>query len=224
MTLEIDDPELEDILEDAIDAQIALVETGFPAIVVSYNHSKHRAQIAPIVRDRYVDPEDGEVTHALGEVISNVPRAPQCSQAHGITFPLERGDVVWCSVAQRSMDEFLTTGETDTTPAHPRRHDRTDAVIVALLHPFNAPPPSSAVAADKLVVYSENEVLVGDSSAVDYVALASLCASEFTKIATAIAPMATAFNAPVAPMSSLGPGSVVPYTPASVAATKVKAK
>ncbi|HSH00108.1 MAG TPA: Gp138 family membrane-puncturing spike protein [candidate division Zixibacteria bacterium] len=220
---DVDEPEIEDILDDAIESAIAVLETSFPAVVTSY--AEGRASVQPVTRDRYIDPDTGEESFRLGSVITNVPFGRQATATHGLTFPLQRGDLVYCSCAARSVDEVLTTGETDNTPGHPRMHDRTDAVIVAVIHPFGTPLPESNRNASGTTVFGPT-VFLGDGTASDFVALASLVSSELSALWSALNTHIHVTTATVGAGPAVGvispPG--VLGSPGSVAATKVKAK
>jgi hypothetical protein len=229
MTEEIDDPGWDDIIDDAIDRALSSLETSFPAIVTAYDHDKGKAQIRPVIRDCDVDPDTAERTYELGDPIDNVPYAPTASRKYGITFPLERGDLVWCNAGQRSLDEFLNTGNSDNTPQHPRKHHRTDAVITAIIHPFSNALPSDAIAAGKTVVFGP-EVLLGDATATLNVALDKIVNDMLGAIDLALggwvvvpADGGAALKAAyLAALAALVPPIVTGAVP-SVSATKVKA-
>ena len=230
MTLEaVDNPGWEDVIELAIRRYVRSLRTGFPAVVVAYDHDPPRASVRPVVRSRRVNGETFEVETYLPPVIANVPVGFEATPNGGLTFPLERGDFVFVECAERSMDEWKMGGGTDATPRHTRRFDISDAVIVTKIRPFNDPLPATALDAAATVLFGD-EVKLGDSTASAFVALANLVKAELDALWAAVNehthPVPGVTVGTGATTSSVPTSGVagIPGTANAVSATKVKAK
>lgn len=210
--------ELDELLQDAITAELAgRVHVALPARVVSYDQAKQTANVQPILRGRF-RAEDGTVTSYQLPQIVNVPVAFPQGGGFSITWPLAQGDVVQLVINERSLDEWKGANGADVAPADPRRFDLTDAVAVAGVR-----SPSGAlleVATGKMVI-AGSEILLGDKTATDWVALSSLVETELNTQRTAV--VGHGHPSPFGPIG-------VPLTAATwpvigdVSATKVKAK
>ena len=107
--------------------------TALPGIIESYDPEKG-AVVRPAVVLQYPDGTTVDVPQ-----LSGVPVVwPSCKNG-SVTFPLERGDGVLLVFAQRSLDEYLTTGN-EMAPADDRMFDINDAVAIPGLYPFSGTP------------------------------------------------------------------------------------
>lgn len=215
--------EPEEALDELVDHILGRVNVALPGVVVSYDESTQRVNVRPAVRAHYID-EDTEERVAVRYPI--IPQVPVAMMRFGGVFevdaPLAAGDEVLLLVADRSIDEYVATGQADNTPQDLRRFDWTDAIAL----PVKLRPRAAAATARVVVDTSGNITVEGTSiklgdSAVKAVALAPDVASNLAAIAATLAPMVTAFNVapPGTPMVTLG--SVLPYTPSSTASAKV---
>jgi hypothetical protein len=225
---EFDKPSLEDVIRVAITAALGQVHTSLPGVVVAYDRTTQKAQVKPVVRARYRDPNSGAIVHYELPIIPSVPVIFPSGTGWSIAGDLTPGDPVALVVSERSTDEWRATGNHDNAPRDLRRFDWSDAVAIPGWRPFVDPLPPTALAAGGLVVRCD-DLRLGDATATEAVALASL-------VAARLAALEAAFNAHVHPVPGVttGGGSTVssptaaPVTPttttADVAATKVKAK
>ncbi len=138
MTLDRE-PNLGDIIETIIKRVLSKTHTGMPAVIVSYDESEQRAIVQPVTRMRRVD-LDGDVTQMKMPAIPRVPvRQPQGGGQMALTFPVKANDNCWLSFSERSIDEFLSTGEADIEPQSVRRFDLADATAQVDVRPFSDP-------------------------------------------------------------------------------------
>jgi len=201
-------PAFADVVKEAIRAALALVHTAIPAVVESYDSTTQTVTARPAIRFKHWDEDQEAFVFHDPPAIGNVPVAWMVGGTGSLTMPLAQGDHGMLVFCERSIDEWFTTGKDSNEPQDPRRHDLTDAWFFPGTRAKPDALATTAVSATSPVL-AGNPVLLGDSTATSMVALATgpaSVAAELTKIQTAIA--------------ALG-GS---YTPASVAATKTKAK
>lgn len=127
------------------------INVSLPGVVLSYDSATQKATVQPIVRAWYWDEDDT----AYAVRFPPIPRVPVAFFRAGgfaMSAPLEPGDVVTLLVQDRSIDEFMATGNADSTPFDVRRFDWTDAV--ALPFPPSA-TPITTLDADNMVLGSD---------------------------------------------------------------------
>ena len=212
-------PNLIETIRAVVRRELAVTHAaGLPGVVVSYDASEQRAVVRPVVRFRYMD-EDGTQQTYQPAAIPGVPVLWPTSSGASLTMPLAVGDPVWIEFAQRSIADWLSTGEGDVEPRDPRRFDYNDAVCYPAGRPFADPLPSAAYATGATVLRGD-DIRLGDATACDFVALASLVLADLKHIATQFNLHTHISAAPGAPTAVPVP-QVTPAT--SVAADKVKA-
>ena len=210
------DPTLDEVI--AVYARQAIYEGDGPMLaeVLSYDAAKQTAIVQPLFHVWR-----GESFRRLPgfEVPVAWPRGDQFA----LTFPLSPGVIVQL-VAQTQDSSPHRSGSKDVAPPTKRRNQVTDSVALPLGATPAAPLPSSAVAADGLVIWATPFVYLGGSTATDFVALASKVAAELSTIAGL-------YNSHVhtTPSGPSGPPGTPPtglpthtYTPGSVGSTVVK--
>jgi hypothetical protein len=225
MTDETDNPSLEEVIRTAIRAALGQVHVCLPASVLSYDRTTQKATVQPAIRARYRDVASGALLSYLPPPIPNVPVVWPAATGSSLTMDLVQGDWVTLVVAERSTDEWRSTGRTDNLAQDLRRFDWSDARAVPGGLPFVGAIPPAGVAAGAVVLRGA-DVRLGDATATDFVALASLVLARLNALEAA-------FNGHTH-VYSPGPGAPVPTatalpqaTPsvlADVAATLVKAK
>jgi len=109
------------------------IHTGFVARVRSYDATRQTCEAAPIVRQRYLNGDSERIP-----VISNIPVKFPSGGGYAITFPLIKGDDVFLSFAERSIDEWKAQGNPDIDPQSKRRFDLADATAYPIRSPSNA--------------------------------------------------------------------------------------
>jgi len=129
---------LSDLLEQVARGEIALLHTGLPAFIVSYDETTQKATVQPVVRAKRID-LDGEVEHYKLPPITNVPVYWPQGGGLSLTLPVDEGDWVWLSFGERSLDEWLATAEQDNEARAVRRFNLADAVAWAGVRPFADP-------------------------------------------------------------------------------------
>lgn len=216
---ETNDPELEDVIRAAVRSETAKIHTSTKGIVISYDRVKQSATIQPVIESAFYDGE--ALVQYLPEPIANVPVQFPGSNTFAITWELKAGDPVTLVFAERSLDEWKSTGKRDNKPQDFRRFDITDAQALPGGHSFSAPIGSNGVDAQSMVILGAM-IKLGSSAASQAVALGPVTE---TFLATLIVElMAHVHPDPITGAS--GP-PVVPFTAPSTGqfnATKVKAE
>lgn len=126
---------LYEALERSMNIIGAQLHVCLPGRVERYDHTQQRADVVPLLRERYAD---GQVTEA--QVITNVPIVFPRSGGASLTMPVNRGDGVMLHFTDRSLDEWLGNGGT-VTPSDPRSHDLSDCIAVPGLYSFSDQSP-----------------------------------------------------------------------------------
>jgi len=193
-----------DVVREAIRAQTALMHTSIPGRVESYDHTTQKATVRPTVRFRRI--VNGAYETYIPPAVGNVPVAFPKATGYSDTFPLTVGDTGLLVFQERSTDEWRATANPDSDPQDPRRFDLADAMFIPCQTSPASPIGASGLDAAARVLEAPT-LLLGDSTATSFVALA-------TAVSIELAAIAVVLNA------NFGPGT---YTPGSVAATKVKA-
>lgn len=115
----------------------AMIRTCMPGKVVSFDASTQRASVLPGIKMKVV--LDDQVTYEDMPVITNVPiTIPMGFGGNAmVTFPIRSGDPCMIMFADRAIDNFLQSGESenpgnnlneDTTT--PRSHHLSDAICM----------------------------------------------------------------------------------------------
>jgi len=131
-------PELEEVLERAVEYYLDDLHVCMPARVESYDASKQMVDVKPVLqrRVRFADQDVDDAVEDL-PVIPNVPVAFQRGGGAFLSFPLKQGDQVMLHFSHSSLDEWLSSSGDVTDPQDVRRHDITDAIAVPGLYPFS---------------------------------------------------------------------------------------
>ena len=177
MTTEI--PSLGDVLRETIAAALGRVHTSFPARVLSYDATTQKATIQSVVRFRRMNSDD-ELETYLPPPIANVPVLFFSSGSHSITFPISEGDQGFVMCAERSIDEWKSTGSKDSEPTDPRRFDLSDAVFIPAGRAFVDPVPTTGVDPTNLVI--SGNIKLGSGAANEKVALSGGVNGVYTQL------------------------------------------
>lgn len=181
--------------------------------VTAYDHNTQAADVQPLIRL----PVDGVFVDA--PILRSVRVRWPGGGGFAITFPLAAGDVGELAPLAADFSNWIASGTKNQDAATEGRYQLRSCVFKPVYRPFNSPLGALAVHATSPVV-SGDPLLLGDSTASDFVALASLVLSELQQIKTD-------YDAHIHPDPVAGSTGVptVPLTaPGSVEATKVKAK
>lgn len=136
------------------------LRTLLPARVESYDAAAQTVTVTPALRRRRADESFTD------DPTMTVPW--RCLRVGACAVQLEpsAGDWVALLVAERSLDEWLTSPRTGIEPADARRFDLSDASAYPLLTPAtDAPATRIEVRADGVVTITAAEVRLGDDSA-----------------------------------------------------------
>lgn len=174
----LDENELADVLQLVMDRSNAKIRTTIPAKVQSFDKDTQTATVRPAVQSYYFDVDEDEPAAYHPEPIANCPVWYPAGDGFSIRWPLTNGDDVLILVAERSIDEWAATGNSDAIPRDLRRFDLSDAIVLPGLR-----PPSNALsdfkgdgleirhsAGAKLRVTKTGQIYLGNGS-VDLVSL-----------------------------------------------------
>jgi hypothetical protein len=241
-----------EVLDWAIENALGSMHTCFPAEVVRVQEGAHKRQFVDVLPGlmRTVPNEDGELIDETLPILSMVPVGYMQGGGFFISVPLAAGDIVTVVVAQRSLDQWIETakkgGQRAINPGDLSTHSLEGAIALPC-----GPAPRAAllanVSATDLVIGHDSGARIhiapngvihaGDGAGAEFVALADKVATELDRIKTDLSKVKTAVSAgfvgvkaaaaadgalgKAAFETSLGP--TWPSSPASVAATKLKA-
>lgn len=216
-----------EVIRAAVDARVADIHTALPAQVVSYDASKQTVDVQPLLQRVYRDDDGTEKSESFPQ-IPNVPVAFPRAGGYALTFPVAAGDTVLLVFAERALDQWRARDK-EVDPGDLRMHDLSDAVAIPGVY-ASAKALTNAAQTDRAVFGKDGGLQVAvkaaliemgekDAGALDFVALAQKVLTELTNIVNAFNTHTHPHpygptSAPTAPMS----------TPASVAASKVKAQ
>lgn len=206
-----------EVLDAAVQRHLKGLRTSLPGTIVAYDAATHRAT----VRLGVIFPED------QGREVPPLPEVPVMwpgGSSGGLVGSLAAGD--GCCVVFFELDPalWLEAGGAQVAPTL-RRHGLTPCVIPGLRPDGQALPGASG----KTVVYSDNEVLLGDNTATDPVALKTPVEDNLEDLKSAldtffgvIVPLTTDPVTAGAALTDLQ--AALALWPADVGATKVKAR
>lgn len=164
-----DQPTRGDLLKKAITACLASVHTSLPGVVVSFDEATSTATIRLAVKlarrvkgERVFDDRD--------PLITRVPVMFPAGGGASLRFSLDEGDLVTVLFFERSVEEWLATGEAPAEPVSERRHSLADAVAVPLGGTLAAPPSADSYA-DGAVVLKGDDIRLGSANASSPLAL-----------------------------------------------------
>ncbi len=210
-------PSPADLLTAATASATAKMRTAEPGVIVSYDAATQRATVALGIAVRVKRP-GGAVVHEAPVTVPNVPIAWPQAGGYSLTFPLAAGDEVMLVFSSRSLDEWkLGAARSGVEASDPRRFAVQDAVAFPT-KAATPPLPSTNYDAAALVIAGAM-LKLGDSSATDLVALASLVEARLdTLISQAI------LHTHATGVGPTGPAIGILPRVGGVGATKVKAK
>ena len=125
---------LQDLLARFRESLVSDLHTSLPGKVVRYDAATQKADVQPLIKERYTD-ESGAMQARELPVIPAVPVQFPGAGGYRITFPVNVGDTGLIVFSEASLDKWLVSGGT-VDPADDRRHDLTDAVFLPGLRDF----------------------------------------------------------------------------------------
>jgi hypothetical protein len=127
-------PSLKTMVDFGIACALDELNVAIPAVIDSYDANENKAVVHITVNRVFTD---GTVLDLPS--ISGVPVVwPGCKDG-SMTFPLSSGDGVLLVFSQRSLDEYLTTGN-ESVPSDSRLFDISDAIAIPGLFPYKQVP------------------------------------------------------------------------------------
>ena len=212
--------EMQDIIDEAIESALRELSGPVPAEVVSYDQAAQKVECKPTVPLQYrglvIEPP----------TLKDVPVIQPVSSLGGLVLPIQAGDVVQLVVQGWDVSAWLA-GQGEAVTA--RRFSISD--LAAIPSYSRGGLSSDKISSNSPVLWGD-PVLIGDSTASDFVALAQKVLAELNEVKSQFDALAVTFgahtHAGVATGSGVSgtpaSGFVISYSPSSVAATKVKAK
>lgn len=208
-----DAPTLVDVIAAAVASRVGALHTSAPGVVESYDAAEQKATIRLAIMGRRFDGATDSIVAFDLPLLPNVPVSFPSTPLGSLTFPVMPGDPVVVVFAERSIDEWKTAGEPGVEPRDHRRFSLSDAVAFPCSSSFATAIPPEGLA-DGATVLRGDDVRLGDATAVDFVALASLVEANFAALKVWLD---VHVHADVTPPTTPSPAA------SAVAATKVKA-
>lgn len=234
-----------DMIQRAISAAIDEVRVSMPGRVEKVDITAQTVDVRPLLIHRLID-DEGTVTQEELPVIPAVPISWLRAGEFFVTMPIAKGDTGLLIFCDWPIDQWLARGgDAPVDPLDIRAHSLTSATFTPGLH--HSKNPIADAHAENMVmgkdggsqihIKPDGEIHIGSESAAEFVALAQKVLDELNSVNTDLAGIKSSFDThthilAIAAASGAGgtgtaapPASAAPtpHTPASVAATKVKA-
>lgn len=120
-----------DAVRQAILYQLTTIHTALPATIISYDYTKQRAKVKPVLNKFW---SDGTFTEM--PIINDVPVIFPRSGGASLTFPVAEGDFCLIVFSERSLDNWLAEGGNSITPNDQRKFNLSDAMAIMGIFPF----------------------------------------------------------------------------------------
>jgi len=117
-------------IETTVLTLLTSVHTSLPGRIETYDFSKQRATVKPLIKKKFLDETVLELP-----ILTNVPVVFPRTKQSGITFPLERGDGVLLIFSERSLERWKASGR-EVEPGDPRKFDLSDGIAIPGLFSF----------------------------------------------------------------------------------------
>lgn len=115
-----------EVLQRALDGQLAQLNTAMPGRIISYDHATQTAKIKPLLKRAVPTPQDDYI-------LEDLPEIPRVKVIHpggdtwSLHLPLAVGDTVQLVINQWDISEWARTGN-ESAPADRRRNSLAAAV------------------------------------------------------------------------------------------------
>jgi len=119
---------LESVLETAIDSRLKELHTCLPAIIKTFDPATQLIDAQPTLQRKI----DGELVNL--PMLLDVPIRFFKSKTFSLSCPIEVGDHVLIIFAERSIDNWLLSGEIKS-PENIRKHSLSDAFAIPFMYP-----------------------------------------------------------------------------------------
>ena len=133
-------PNMEELLDAAIESHLSELHTSTPAKVLSYDSNKQTVDVKPMIK-RLIGHSDSSESSEPLPVIYGVPVLFYRTKNTSFTLPIKKGDFVILHFCDSSIDNFYSSSGQDSDPDEFRKHDLSDAVAVPCFFPYSSPIP-----------------------------------------------------------------------------------
>lgn len=125
---------LAQVIKEAIDRELYNLHVCLPVEVLSYDSSKQKAKVQPLLKKKYVAKD----SDTRLPVISDVPvQWPSGNVGKSmIHIPLVKGDLGIVVISERSLDLWLAGEGKEISPNDPRKHNLSDGILIPGVRPF----------------------------------------------------------------------------------------
>ncbi len=152
-------PTLQSVIRAHVAAGLSDVNVALPGRVESYDSSRQRAVVQPLIRRGYAD-ESGDRQAESLPAIAEVPVMFPGSGDFSIDWPVARGDTGLLVFASASLDRWLALGGEEVDPEDDRRHALTDAVFYPGLRPSPLAGPAT-----RRIKFTSTQIQAGGTEA-----------------------------------------------------------
>jgi len=119
----------ENVLKRNNDALSREIRVSMPAEIVSYNSTKQTATVQPLIREKIIDRQTGNIQWLQLPVLADVPVCFPQGGNYVLTMPVSPGDEVLLVFADQSFDAWYASGGIQNWFDR-RRHDLSDAIAI----------------------------------------------------------------------------------------------
>lgn len=210
-------PSLAAFVNDLIDQRLRQMQTSYPAEVVSYDSATSTATVKPLFIETWRGRDGSRTSETIeneeDSYVENVLVAFPRAGDFRVSLPIAAGDTGLVVATKYSLDRFRS-GAGQSDPGDLRLFGMSGSVFF----PVNLTTTARALDASD----DDSVVTISEGGTAQFVALANLVARELSNIETTINSIVFTVD------TSDGSGAVgsvgIPYTPGSVAASKLKAE
>lgn len=125
------------VIQSAIEGQMADTHTAMPGKVLSYNALRQTCSVQPLLK-RVLFDTGGEKSYESLPAVADVPVAFPRAGGHVLSMPLAAGDYVLLVFNEASLAEFRSTGD-EAEPGDIRRHCAGYPVAIPCFYPDSQP-------------------------------------------------------------------------------------
>lgn len=144
---------LSDTLNFAVQSQLSNIHTALPAKIISYDYTKRKASVQPVINKKLTNDEEFEMP-----IISSVPVVFPHSGGASLIFPVKPNDFCLLVFCERNIDNWKQTG-LQVAPFDLRKFSLSDAVAIMGVLPFTEISEASNNDDVKLV-YMGSEIII----------------------------------------------------------------
>jgi hypothetical protein len=140
-------------IKDLVKGMLANVHTCMPGKIISYDPTKQKASVKPLLKRTYIDGQEMPFP-----VITEVPIVFPRAGSAGLILPVNPGDFVLLLFSERTMDQWLSKG-TEATTLVERQFSINDAIAIPGLFPFTESGISTGNA-DVELVFNNQKIII----------------------------------------------------------------